>query len=118
MREWPVAIEFERLSGNVFPESLFCAGAVEEGRGCWVFSAARRAAFFPAGPSDVVLVVFLCRQASKTPCGRARPGVLPGLFLPVFLARMAPTECRTAPPARRKGSSSLLPTGTRARLLE
>ena len=29
MREWLVAIEFERLSGNVFPESLFCAGAVE-----------------------------------------------------------------------------------------
>lgn len=50
MREWPVAIEFERLSGNVFPESLFCAGAVKEGRGCWVFSAARRAAFFSGRP--------------------------------------------------------------------
>ena len=56
----------------------------------------------------------------------ARPqGVLPGLFLPVFLARMAPTECRKAPPPRRKRGPrglSAVParrdSSTRARLLE
>ncbi len=56
MREWPVAIEFERLSGNTFPESLFCAGAVEEGRGCWVFSAVRVRS---ARPPGVLLGLFL-----------------------------------------------------------
>jgi hypothetical protein len=44
-------------------------------------------------------------------CRSARPqGVLLGLSLLIFLARMAPTECREAPPARRKGSSLLLPS--------
>ncbi len=44
-------------------------------------------------------------------CRAARPqGVLLGLFLSVSLARMASTECREAPRARRKGSSLLLPS--------